>query len=332
MKRIRSIICENKFALVLSTFFLTCVTFGAPALGDDVPRRGGTVIFTLGGDPAVLNPLLSTAVPDKTIGCILYQGLTQVSTTNGVAPMLAKSWSISSDGLTYTFELVHANWQDGTPFTSADVKYSLTEVNSKYDPIFAAAGKVIDDIETPSPDRAILKLKRPFGPMLASLSCSLGGAILPAHIYEGTDVMKNPANITNPIGLGPFRLTEWRRGDYLRLSRNPDYWEKGKPYLDEVIGKIIPQPAARVQALAAGDVDYVTDYYLPPNDYAQVKENPRLDLELANGPPTIDIMFLNLARKPLDDERVRQAFAYGDGPRVSRQERLSRRLRGNNAL
>jgi peptide/nickel transport system substrate-binding protein len=298
-------------ASALIAIFLATAGFGFLAFADAPSRRGGTVIFALGGDPSVLNPVLSTAIPDSLLGCILYQGLTRVSTTEGISPMLAKSWTISPDGKTYSFELVKANWQDGTPFTSADVKYSLIEASAKYNPVFAAAGRAIDTIETPAPDRVVIDLKQPFGPLLASLSCSLGGAILPAHVYDGTDVTKNPANNANPVGIGPFKLTEWKRGDYLRLTRNPDYWEPGKPYLDEVIGKIISQPATRAQALMAGDVDYVTDYYLAPNDYAQVKASSNLDLQPANGPPTIDLMFLNLAHKPLDDKRARQALLMG---------------------
>ena len=273
------------------------------------PKRGGTVIFTLGIDPPSVNPVISTGVPEGLIGCILYQGLTRVSVAEGIQPMLAKSWTISPDGKTYTFELNKANWHDGKPVTSADVKFSLLEASAKFNAVFATAGRAIDGIDTPAPDKVVIRLKEGFGPLLATLSCSLGGAILPAHVYQGsTPINQNPANSANPIGMGPFKFAEWKRGDHIRLVRNDDYWETGRPYLDTVIGKIIPQPSARVQALVAGEVDYVSDYYLAPNDYPQVKANPKLDLELAGGPPTVDLMFLNNNRKPLDDKRVRQAL------------------------
>src|SRR4029079_6948757 len=99
-----------------------------------------------------------------------------------------------------------------------------------------------------APDRVIIRLKKPYGPLINALSCSQGAAILPAHIFRGTDVLKNPA-IQKPVGLGPFLLKEWVRGSHVTLARNPDYWEKGFPYLDEVIFKIMPQPASRTQAL-----------------------------------------------------------------------------------
>ncbi len=282
---------------------------GSVSAADGPPKRGGTVIFTLGIDPPSVNPVISTGVPEGLIGCILYQGLTRVSVAEGVQPMLAKSWTISPDGKTYTFELNKANWHDGKPVTSADVKFSLLEASAKFNAVFASAGRAIESIDTPSPEKVVIQLKQGFGPLLATLSCSLGGAILPAHVYQGaTPINQNPANTTNPIGMGPFKLAEWRRGDHIRLVRNDNYWEPGRPYLDTVIGKIIPQPAARAQALVAGEVDYVSDYYLAPNDYAQVKANAKLDLEPAGGPPTVDLLFLNNNRKPLDDKRVRQAL------------------------
>jgi len=245
------------------------------------------------------------------VGCILYQGLVQMSVDYKILPLLAKSWTISPDGLTYTFDLNPAEWHDGTPFTAEDVKYSLIEVNAKVSAIFAAAGRAIESVEAPAPDKVVIKLKQPFGPLLQTLSCSFGGTILPAHIYQGTDILKNPANTANPVGTGPFKLSEWKRGDYLRMARNADYWEPGKPYLDEIVAKIIPQPAARAQALVAGEVDYVTDYYLAPNDYAQVSASPKLELQPAQLPPTINLMFLNVKHKPIDDKRVRQALLMG---------------------
>ena len=285
------------------------VTFGAsfPASAQ-APVRGGSIIFTLGGDPTVTNPVVSSGVPEGLIGCILYQGLAIATPSGGVNPMLAKSWSISPDGKTYTFELEKAQWQDGKPFTSEDVKYSLTEVNAKYSAIFAGAGRTIDSIETPAPDKAIVHLKQPYGPFMISQACSHGGSILPAHIFRGTNPLQNPASGDKPVGIGPFALTEWKRGDYIRLARNPNYREPGKPLLDELVAKIITQSSARVQALQAGEVDHLMYFYLPANNYDQVRANPALSLTLAKVPAGIDVILLNVGRKPLDDKRVRQAL------------------------
>lgn len=270
------------------------------------PQRGGTAIFTLSQDPTFVNPDVSTNPPDRQVGCILYQGLVQLSSDYQVLPLLAKSWTASPDGLTYTFALEHAKWHDGQPFTSDDVKYSLLEVSSKYSAVFAPAGRSIERIETPAPDQVTIRLKQPFGPFLISLGCIQGAAIMPAHIFRGTDVLKNPASATAPVGTGAFKLAEWKRGEYLRLARNPAYYEPGKPLLDEVIGKVIGQATSRLQALQAGEVDFVQ--YVPTTALPALRANPRVKVLQSDSAPNVGLAFLNTQHKPLDDRRVRQAL------------------------
>ena len=144
----------------------------APALaaGPEKPRYGGTVVTVLGADPAVLNPGISVGVPDVFVGCILYDSLIRFGKNFEIVPNLAKSWEISKDGLTYTFHLEKANFTDGKPVTSEDVKFSLTQVSAKYGPKFNAPGSFIQTIETPDPLTAVIKLSKPFGPFLFSLA------------------------------------------------------------------------------------------------------------------------------------------------------------------
>src|SRR5579883_1246228 len=121
----------------------------------EAPKKGGTVVAALGADPAVLNPDVSVGVPDIFVGCMLYDALVRFEKGFKIVPSLAKSWEIAPDGLTYTFHLENANWQDGKPFTSADVKYTLLEVSSKYGAKFAAAGKAIASIDDSDPHTAV---------------------------------------------------------------------------------------------------------------------------------------------------------------------------------
>jgi peptide/nickel transport system substrate-binding protein len=270
------------------------------------PVRGGSAIITLSQDPSIPTPSLSSNVPDRIIGCIIYQGLVEVTPDYEILPLLAKSWTVSPDGLSYDFTLNKATWHDGKPFTSDDVKYSILEISAKYSSIFAAAGRVIDSVETPAPDRVIFKLKRPFGPFLISLGCIQGGPIVPAHLYRGTDPLTNPTTTANPVGTGAFKLAEWRRGDVIRLVRNPGYFEPGKPYLDEIIGKVITQSASRLQALQAGEVDLV--FSVPATDLQTVRATPALKIVQSDNAPLSSIAFFNTTRKPFDDKRVRQAL------------------------
>src|SRR5690348_9997000 len=100
---------------------------------------------------------------------MIYQGLVQVDLNFKTQPQLAKSWTISPDGKTYSFDLVKANWHDGKPFTSEDVKFSLIEVNSKTSTVFRPAANRIESIDTPAPDKVVIHLKEAFGPMMISL-------------------------------------------------------------------------------------------------------------------------------------------------------------------
>src|SRR5258706_7479915 len=92
-----------------------------------LPVRGGTLTFGMGGGLTTINPTLTSMVPEAMIGCGIYEGLVETPADFAAKPLLAKSWTISADGLEYSFQLNKAKWQDGKDFTSADVAYSLIE-------------------------------------------------------------------------------------------------------------------------------------------------------------------------------------------------------------
>ncbi len=270
------------------------------------PQRGGTLVMVLTQDPPMVNPNITSGVPDKIIGCMIHEGMVDMGYGYQPKPRLAKTWNISPDGLTYTFDLIEANWQDGKPMTSEDVKFSLEELSAKHSSVFAASGRAMDKIETPARDKVVIKMKQPYGPFMLSLACEQSGAILPAHIYRGTDPFRNPATTATPVGTGPFQLVEWKRGDYLRLSRNPTYYKKDMPYFDGIVAKVITQPAARIQALQAGEVDYVPT--MPASNVEQVRADPKLKVEYGEYPPSSNFLFFNIKNKPFDDKRVRHAL------------------------
>lgn len=274
------------------------------------PKRGGTAVFALGSEPTSLNRNTGSNNTDGLVACMVYQGLTRVAGNGEVLPFLAESWTVSEDGLAYTFRLNKATWHDGKPFTSEDVKFSILEVSKKYSSVFAGAGKVIDTIETPAADIAVFRLREAYGPFLRSLSCTQGAGILPVHLLRGTDVLKSPVLLSAPIGTGPFMFKEWKRGDYIRLVRNPNYWEQGKPLLDEVVAKIIPNATSRTQALLTGELDYISYYQLSINDYAVIRASTKLALTPGTNPPSIDFLAINVGKRPFTDRRVRQALMF----------------------
>ena len=273
------------------------------------PVPGGTVVFAIGNDAAMVNPNLTTNSPDSIFGCLVYQSLIYPRMDGKVDPLLAKSWTTAPDGMTYTFQLVDAKWQDGKPLTSADVKFSLLEVSSKHSAIFARVGAVIETIETPDPRTVVIRLKKPYGPFLYALGCHGGAAILPAHVFQGTDAFKNEASLTKPMGTGPFIMSELARGSHVIMTKNPNYWDSGKPYIDKIIFKIIPTPAARVLSLQSGEVHYISYDFVSFNDYKVIQANPKLYLHEILFPPPDDLMFFNVRRGPTANRLVRQALA-----------------------
>lgn len=165
-----------------------------------------------------LNPAISFNSGELMVGCMIHEGLVELDGKGNLVPDLAKSWTISPDGLTYTFDLVATNWHDGQPFTGSDVAYLFQNVNAKYSPLFTAQlAKRIAGISVLSDHRVAVTLTEPFGPFMRLLTCWNGGAIMPEHIFAGTDPTKNPRSST-PIGTGPFKVQEWRSGDSIRLG------------------------------------------------------------------------------------------------------------------
>ncbi|WP_146203963.1 ABC transporter substrate-binding protein [Aminobacter sp. AP02] len=253
---------------------------------------------------------LTTNSETGTIGCILYQGLMGINAEGEAYPLLAKSVDISDDKLTYKFVLNDARWQDGKPITAKDVKYTYEEISGKHSPTFKRTLTSIDKIEAVSDKEIVITLKKPYGPILIALTCQQGAAILPEHVYVGTDPLTNKASNAEPVSSGPFILKEWVRGSHLRLVKNPDYWEQGKPYLDEIIAQVVPSGAGRTQALLSGQVDRIPWFALETSDYPLIERNPQLLLQPARKPPATDFISINTEKKPFDDKRVRQALMF----------------------
>ena len=252
-------------------------------------------------EPPILDP---TANPAAAISEALYgnvfEGLVKFAADGAVLPQLAESWDISPDGLTYTFHLRRkVRFHDGKSFDAATAKFALDRalapdsVNPQKSRLQAIHG--IDAIDG---DTLRISLRRRSGGLLQSLAW-------------GSFVMVSPdsavANALRPVGTGPFRFAEWRRGDSLTLVRNADYW--GTPArLDQATFKFISDPSAAYAALMAGDVD-AFDNYPAPESFAQFGADPRFAVFV--GPTESEtILSLNNRRPPLNNLMVRRAIAH----------------------
>ncbi len=275
------------------------------------PRYGGTLVFAIGSDPETLNPAVTTGVEAIAVGCKMFNGLVWLDQAREAQPELATSWQIGRDGLTYIFKLRRdVKWHDGTPFTSADVKFTFEDVLAKYHPRTRLAFANLHAVAAPDPYTVIVTFKKPYAPFLQQMTCQ-EAAIVPKHLFEGTDVLKNPHNAAAPIGTGPFKWGEWVKGDHVTMVRNEQYFRKGEPYLDRVIAKVISDPTARVLALRSGDIDYIQSYFLPKQDVATLARDPRVQTRQGTDLPGNFLLFFNVGHKPLDVREVRQALAIG---------------------
>ena len=175
-----------------------------------------------------------------------------LETFDTVVPELAEKWSWQDGYRNLVFFLRKTvKWHDGQPFTSKDVKFTFDMVREAPD----ATGKLrvnprkdwygnVEAIETPDPSTVVFRLKRP-QPSLLLMLASGDSPVYPAHVAPADQR-------TRCVGTGPFKLKEWKRGEYVDYVKNPDYFVKGRPYLDGIRYLIVNERGTRTAALQAG--------------------------------------------------------------------------------
>jgi peptide/nickel transport system substrate-binding protein len=290
----------------------------------ETPRHGGTLVFAIGANPETLNPAVTTGVEALGVACKMFNGLVYLDRDWNPQPELARAWAVARDGLRITFQLQpKVEWHDGQPFTSADVKYTMEEVLAKFHPRTRLAFANVDGVDAPDPLTVVVRFKKPYAPFLHQMTCQ-EAAMLPRHLYQGTDVLKNPRNTDHPVGTGPFKWGRWVRGDFIEMPRNDRYFRAGQPYLDKVVAKIMPDAPSRVLALEAGEVDYIQSFFLLKQEVARLRQNPSVQIKQDTDLPGVFLLFFNTQRKPLDDRRVRHALAMG----LNRQQMLEQAVFG----
>src|SRR5258706_313697 len=234
MKRVVFTCCALLTAVVLATL-------------PDFATAAGSVTIGMQLEPPILDP---TASPAAAISEVLYgnlfEGLVRFAVDGSVLPQLAASWDVTTDGLTYTFHLrPGVRFHDGRPFDASAAKFSLDRALAA-DSVNPQKSRLRAVRDVDAIDERTLKI---------SLSRRSGGLL--QSLAWGSFVMVSPDSASNnaghPVGTGPFRFSEWRRGDSLTLVRNPDYWSTPAA-LDQATFKFIADPGAAYAGLMAGDV------------------------------------------------------------------------------
>lgn len=283
--------------------------FAGPSSAEPA-RSGGTLTAIVQPEPVILTAAVSSAAPTGVVSGSIFDGLVDYDRDLKPVPALATAWETAPDGLSLTLHLrPNVTWHDGRPFTASDVKWTLENVWTKIHPRNQITFGKVTSVETPDPLTVILRLSQPSPAILSSLN-SNGAQVLPKHLYEGTDVLSNPYN-NKPVGTGPFVFKEWSRGNHIVLERNPNYWDAGKPYLDRVVFRVLPDAAARAAALEKGEAQYAPLSPVPLRDAARLGSLPNLRIETSGYEWLSPWLFadFNVERGPLRDVRVRRALA-----------------------
>jgi peptide/nickel transport system substrate-binding protein len=275
------------------------------------PAPGGTLVMDVQPEPPTLASYISTAGPIGQVAAKVYEGLLEYDFNLKPLPSLASSWTVSPDGKTITFKIREGvKFHDGTPFTSADVQFTIMEVLKKSHPRGRNTFAALDAIDTPDAKTAVFRLNAPAPYMMMELS-GYESPMIPKHLFAGTDI-ENSKYANSPIGTGPFKFVEWQRGQYMRFDRNPDYWRSGEPHLERVVARFIGDSQTRSAAMQAGEINYGGFAAISYFDVARLAKIPGIAATTKGYGMQSPIIMLdfNTRVKPFDDVRVRQAISY----------------------
>lgn len=217
-----------------------------------------------------------------------------------IIPDLAESWEISNDKLTYTFKLREAKFSDGSAVTAGDAVFSLTRLREDPESVQAAMYQIVESVTAPDDRTVVIKLSEPSAPFLATLAM-FSAAVVPQHAVEALGDEFG----TNPVGAGAFRMKEWRRGEVVKLERNPFYWEEGLPKLDGVEWHVVTDDNTRILKVQAGELDAAI--FIPFNRIPDLDADPEINVHL-DASTREDHLLLNHENKWLANKNVRKAI------------------------
>jgi len=280
----------------------------AVASGDPVP--GGTLVLGSTQVPRHLNGVVQSGYATAVPGTQLNASPLLFDDEFNPQPYLAESWEVAEDGLSVTLNLVEgAVFHDGVPITSADVAFSMLAArdNHPFKTMFAP----VSDVETPDPQTAIVRLSQPHPAILLAMSPGLL-PIIPKHIFDdGQDLKTHPRNTEDFVGSGPFRLTEYEAGSIIRMEKFEDFFIPERPYLDEIIIEITPDPNSIVLGLENGTTHVSASLGAAAN-ILRLQDNEDVVVTAQGHEAIGQVTWLefNVADPILSDVRVRQAIGY----------------------
>ncbi len=289
---------------------------------NDSPRA---LKIGLAEEPRTLNVWLASDANSRKVLSLIYQPLyVHDPETLDLVPWLAESMPVyDARALSYTVTLREARWSDGTPFTSRDVAFTGSLIQSFKVPRYASNWRFIDRVDTPDDRTLIFFLKQP---MAAFLSGTLATPIVQekewSGISEKAKTTENPLTslinhrMKHPVGTGPFTLVQWRQGAFLHLKQNPHFFGKGKtingrtlgPFVDDLVYSVYGTSDVAILALKKGDIDMFW-WPIQPGYMSDLSRQKKIRL-FTNEKSALYFMGFNLRRPPFSDVALRRAVAY----------------------
>lgn len=278
----------------------------APTEIPATPEQGGRLVQAILGEPSNLIPPLASDASSHEIADLLYVAPLKYDKNINLVPQAAQSYEILEDGKLLRFHLRRdIRWTDGVPLTARDVEFTYKLMIDPKTPTAYAEDFLAVKSFTLLDDYSFeVRYDKPFARALVTWA----SAILPKHLLEGQDLLKTPL-ARAPIGAGPYKLKEWTTGNRLVLTANPDYFE-GRPYIDEVVVRIVPDQTTQFLELKSGNLDEMgltpQQYLYQTGDDGWAK-NFRKFKYVSSG---YTFMAYNLKSRLFSDVRVRRALNH----------------------
>lgn len=264
---------------------------GGLTLQVGVAQEDETVVFTYAdtNEPSSLNPMTGYLATDFYFWAASYH----LPITFGVedleaVPDLVTNVEVGEDGQTFTYTIRDdVTWSDGEPLEAEDVAYTLNMYKERHAYLPQTYVRLLDSIEATSPTTVVLHTSAPTS-LYAGENPYMYTYILPEHVWRSLDKPKQYENVPM-VGSGPFRVAEYRTGEFVRMEQNP-HWTGPEPYVDEIIYRIFKSEDAMAEALKAGEIDFA--YIDSPNIFESLADEP--NIETFQGPiPEFDEIGVN---------------------------------------
>jgi peptide/nickel transport system substrate-binding protein len=279
-------------------------TVGAGARAGE-PTQGGTLVVGINDETKTLDPTYSVQFSERQVLYLLYDTFLRMQPDFSVAPGLAKSWRMENGGSRVVFTVQEGvMFHDGTALDAQAVKWNIDRrLDEKIaSPQRSQLRPQIASVEVVGPLDVAFNLNGPRPGLLSDLADRAGCMVSPTAAEKyGQDFGRHP------VGTGPLVLSEWTQGTSIKLSRNPNYWVKGRPYLDGVTFRSIPNALIGIQRLIVGEIDFVGN--LTPDLIGRLDGQHGIDVQEAPIGRWFTLQY-QVDKPPFDNVKLRQAIAY----------------------